>query len=481
MSTISARAILRPVMRWSVRVVIGLIALVTLIILIIAASIPYGMLVPFSQGTTGQDGQAVIINNVNVLTMTDGETLTDQFVLIDDGRIISITSRRPDNAEAYLQVDGHGQTLMPGLIDMHTHIFDRTDLVNYLTSGVTTVRNMMGMPMHLRWREQTENGTLAGARMIAASPSLNQGEWAPFHTFVETPDEARDRVRLYHRQGYDFIKVYDGLSGENLAAVVDEATALGLPGAGHPVLALSLDDFLHSGIVSVEHAEDIYHGALDGSNDQDRIVEVADQFAQSGVPLVPTLMAYRNLQRANADMEGFLASVDMERINPVVRFFGDRAISGYDTYPHSDRMARKMDAMTALVARLYEIDGPIVLGTDTAPAYTMAGETVHDEIDMLINAGVNPYSILRSATSYAAEVLNLSTEIGQIAPGLRAELILIDGDPIADISLLRHPTAVFRAGRYYDREALDILENSGRSTMSTYATIGWLLWHEIQR
>ncbi len=469
----------RLIFGWIGRVAIVLLALLALCALALGASIPYAMLARFDPGSHGVPARNVLVANVAVLTMADQDILARQFVLIEDDHIVSISDEPPPDTAGLTIIDGEGLTLMPGMIDMHTHIFDRTDLVSYLSSGVTTVRNMMGMPMHLRWRDEVATGELPGPRVVTASPTLNGGEFAPFHVFPRDGAEARSLVRRYQTCGYDFVKVYDGLSPEMFSAVVDEARSVDLDVAGHLPRAMSLGDILAADITSIEHAEEIYSTLLVEDGAESHLDGIVDQIVASQTAFTPTLVAYHNLQLANADPEGFLAAVDMARINPVVRFFGHRSTADIIAHGKPERIARKMRLMTELTRRLYERGGVILLGSDTGPAFTIAGRSFHDEIALLSAAGVDPYAILYSATAAAAATLHQSGEIGVIAPDARAELILVAGNPLEDLSTLRRPRGVLMNGRFYDRAALDLLEQRGTKTMSVYATIGWLLWHQL--
>lgn len=445
----------------------------------LGASIPYAMLVRFDPGTVGTSAENTLVADVAVLTMNDRVIRPGQFVLMHKGRIVSVGDAPPPDASRFTVIDGRGLTLMPGLIDMHTHIFDRSDLANYLASGVTTVRNMMGMPMHLKWRAETASGALPGPRLVTASPTLNGGDFAPFHVFPASPAEARAAVRRYRACGYDFIKVYDGVSADVFAAIVAEARSLGVDIAGHLPRAVPLAAVLSAKMVSIEHAEEIYTTLLRDDGTEARLDGIVEQLAGSRTALVPTLIAYRNLQLANENPTRFLASVDSARINPVVRFFSDRAVADIVAAGKPDRIARKMRLMTELTRRLYARSGAVLLGTDTGPAFTVAGRSLHDEIALNAAVGVDSYALLYSATRAPAEVLHLGAEIGVVAPGARAELILVAGDPLKDLGVLRRPRGVFMNGRYYDRAALDALERSGTQPMSSYATIGWLLWHQL--
>ncbi len=458
-----------------------LAAVLALAVIALLASIPYAMVERFDPGTHGAPAESVVIANIDVLTMADSEILPHRFVVIEEGRISSISESPPENAEGQAVVDGAGLTLMPGLIDMHTHIFDRSDLVNYLASGVTTVRNMMGMPMHLRWRAETASGKFPGPRLVTASPTINGGEFAPFHVFPRDVADARSLVRRYRDCGYDFIKVYDGVQPDIFSAVVDEARKANFDVAGHLPRAMSLDDILGADMVSIEHAEEFYSVFMTEDGAEARLDGVVDQLIAANTTITPTLVAYRNLQLANADPQGFLASVDMDRINPVVQFFDHRAADDFIRNGKPDRIARKMRLMTELTRRMYDRGGAVLLGTDTGPAFTVAGRSLHDEIALNAGAGVGPYQILHSGTAAAAAALQMSGEIGVVAPGARAELVVVAGNPLEDLSTLRRPLGVFANDRYYDRHALDRLEQTGARTSNAYATIGWLLWQHLTR
>lgn len=468
-------------LKGALRVGVILIAVMAVGVVVLAASIPFAMLSPVPTGPLGVRAEHVIISDVDVLTMADRQILPRQFVAIQDGRIASISDTPREGAADYFAIDGRGMTLMPGLIDMHAHIFDRSDLANYLAAGATTVRNMMGMPAHLRWRKEIASGELPGPSLITASPTFNSGEFAPFHVFPKNADEARKLVRRYHSCGYDFIKIYDGLSPEIFAAVMDEANETGIDVAGHLPRSLKLQEILSAGLVSIEHAEEIYSTLLTGDDADAQLDSIVEQIAASKTAMTPTLVAYRNLQRANADPEQFFASIDMDRINPVVQFFDHRAADDFIKNGKPDRIARKMRLMTDLTRRLYDRGANVLLGTDTGPAFTIAGASLHDEMALNADAGVDPYAILYSGTVASAAALNQSGEIGVIAPGARAELILVSGNPLADLSILRRPTGVLMNGHYYDRTALDELEKAGAKTSSAYATIGWLLWQQLTR
>jgi len=481
MASLPFSRVSNPFFRWGARLASLLLAVPIIIALVVAFSVPWGLLAGFNPGTQGQAAERVIFANVSVLPMTGEGLLENRFVVVEEGRITAIEPALPDDVTDFVVIDGHGQTLMPGLIDMHVHVFDRTDMLNYVTHGVTTVRNMMGMPMHLRWREGAASGELPGPRLITASPTLNQGEWAPFHRFVDGPEDARERVREYADRGYDLIKVYEGLEADVFSAIMEEASAQGLAVTGHQPNSIDLETFLSAGIVSMEHAEDLYGNNLRRDSKPEDIANLIQRIEGYSVPLTPTLMAYRNLQLANASPDEFFASIDMERINPIVQFFGHRATADMIQYGDPERIQQKMDIMMEVTRLLYANRGGVILGTDTSPAFTVSGETLHDEIALIASTGVPAYEILYSGTVAAANALGMPGETGIIAEGAFADIILVDGNPLDDLSVLRDPQTVIASGRLYQENDLEILRENGTHTMSAYATIGWLIWHELTK
>lgn len=468
-------------LRWGLRLIGGILLLALLVVGFVFASIPWALLAGFDPGTRGVSADRVIFTNVNVLPMTGEGYLTNRHVVIEDGRILSVSQAVPDNLDTYTVIDGQGRTLMPGLIDMHVHVFDRTDMLNYLTHGVTGVRNMMGMPLHLRLRDEVESGRLPGPRMITATPTFNQGEWAPFHRFVESPEEARDLVGAYVAHGYDFVKIYTGLQPDVFQAIMEAAREEGVAVTGHQPIALDIRTFLQAGVASVEHAEDVYNGPLGRSGEPDDIATVRNNFQSNRSPLTPTLMAYRNLQLANADTEGFFASVDMDRINPVVQFFGHRGTAGIIEYGDPERIDRKLGIMMMMTRQLYQRRGGIILGTDTGPAFTVPGHTLHEEIALISSMDIDPYEILYSGTVAPAQVWGLEGELGIVSEGALADLILVEDNPLENLDTLRMPDTVISSGRLYQSDDLQILRDRGTATMSTYATVGWMIWHELMK
>ena len=164
----------------------------------------------------------ILIKNLNLVTMSKDTVISNSSVLIQNGRIVQI-GQNIDNKNAQI-IDGENKFLSPGLIDMHVHVWDRYELGLYLANGVTTVRNLWGIPLHLRIKEELENGDIIGPMFFTSSPKLTGPEdFGDDKVQIESADQARELVQDYHSRGYDFIKTYAGITEPLFDAIVEES------------------------------------------------------------------------------------------------------------------------------------------------------------------------------------------------------------------------------------------------------------------
>src|SRR5690554_673596 len=253
----------------------------------------------------------VLIHNVRLISMVaEAQEVEDGMaVLIRGDRIIEVGATSELSAPPdFLIIDGHGQTLMPGLIDAHIHLQDEAELAAYLAHGVTGVRNMSGYPFHLRLIERLAAGELLGPEMMTTGPILNSRgpNETILQTTVTTADEARAAVHAQFNAGYREIKVYSNLSREAFEAILTEATTLGMDVSGHSAEGVRTPGIPHDkpfdvpweaslgqGIKTLEHIETIVWHSLRDALDENRMREVAAQLAVSGEAVTPTLYAHQ--------------------------------------------------------------------------------------------------------------------------------------------------------------------------------------------
>jgi imidazolonepropionase-like amidohydrolase len=407
---------------------------------------------------------AVAFVGVSVVPMDRERVLADHTVVVRDGRIDQVAPAKeaavPPGA---LVVDGAGRFLLPGLIDMHVHVQHPDELLLFAAYGVTTVRNMganqgavrwLGFPDQRELRDRIAAGELLGPRIVTAGPIVDGRPPAnPFMTVLDGPDEAADEVAAQVAAGYDFVKTYDALDAATFAAVLDAAHAEGLQVAGHVPEALPVTDVLGR-LHTIEH--------LDGYIDPDAatllvaaadLPAVAAATAASGTWTVPTMVLWQK-RVATPDVVGQpeVAYVPAR----IKRVWGDfaRRMQASITYDGGDYAEQMLRLQTQVIASLRDAGAGILLGTDTDNAYLVPGYSAHEELDLLTGAGLTPFEALAAGTRDAAAALGLTEEVGTVIVGKRADLLLVDGDPLDDITVLRDPAGVMLDGRWLPRQGL---------------------------
>ncbi|MEO9483861.1 MAG: amidohydrolase family protein [Ekhidna sp.] len=416
------------------------------------------------------------IADTTLVTETSRFVSEKKTVLINDGKIVSINDVETEIDEGYEVIDGEGKFLMAGLMDMHTHLFDRSDLLLYLANGVTTVRNMMGMSMHLRWREQVINGEYPGPTIYTASPTLNNGKnTGPFHKVVKTAEQAKKAVRKYAEKGYDFIKIYDGINHEQLIAIAEEANRLGLTIAGHPSYEVGIDTLVSSGMVSIEHAEEVLQALLNYKYNEGRSREIARKIRENNIYFTPTLAVYKRIVDATLKGEKIYDEDSLYFINPLMRTIGKKQLKDWVELEDNSNVRLKYDILQWIVRDFREEGVSILLGTDTGPNLTIPGFTLHEEIALMIESGLTTYEVLYSGTVASAKALGMEHAKGAVEIGMDADLILLEKNPLLDVSTLKVPAGVMKDGVWYDKSSLTILLEEAKDHASGFRTFGRLL------
>ncbi len=424
---------------------------------------------------------SLLIRDVRTIDFSGDEPVVREAdsVLIAEGEIVAVGAEAEQGSSNAAQiVDGSGMTLMPGLYDMHVHIWDEAELGAYLGHGVTSVRNLSGMPFLLDMRDRIAAGALVGPRMVTSGPILNgPGPNAQInHQIVATAEEARAAVRAHHAAGYRRLKVYSNLSREAYEAIRDEAALLEMPLLGHTPegvrepgmpgerpFNIGFEEILDDGFETIEHIESVVWHGLRDRHDEEAARALARRIAATGVPVDATLVAFGNLYRVAESGGAYLERPGTDLLNP---FISAMEAPSYERWRNEDAArASGQLAFYKRVANIFQEEGVSLLaGSDSGIFTNIPGISLHDELDLLIEAGLTPYQALRTATVNAAVALGEGDHIARIAPGYRADLLLIVGDPLSDVAVLRSPHAVIAGGRLIDRAGLDALLGSARQT-----------------
>lgn len=415
----------------------------------------------------------VLISHVNIVDVANNDIKTNQFVLIVGDKIQQISSVKPTLSASTKRVDGSGKYLMAGLIDMHVHVFQPADLYQLITHGVTTARVMYGWPQTLEYRELIKKNELIGPDLIVASPIINQE--SPYvnsniHRFVDSPEQAIKLVNKYASQGFDLIKTYDGLQPEMFLAISNAAKENDLPIAGHPSFYLSIDDYISVKPQTIEHIEMLYQASLDYSRDTGLLVKLAKKLAAHSIPVTTTLVVYDNLAKMAVEKHQFIDNLPTDYIHPLFKNLEQQSVDFITTVKDPLEWRSKADYLGYMAKVFNENNVPLVIGSDGGVGYTINGKSTIDEMELLAHYGVPTNDILRAATITPALTLKRNKEVGIVAPGFTANLILLASDPRKDLSVLHNPIAVIKSGRIYNHAALKNLDNKALKHMSWLET-----------
>lgn len=400
----------------------------------------------------GQTGDIAVVG-ATVVPMDREGSLQGRTVLVRGDKILAVAPAGQVDVGAATVVDGKGKFLVPGLADMHVHMTEESDLRLFLLNGVTTVRDLFGSPRNLKWREAVARGAMEGPTLILAGPIFDGDPptW-PGSAVVTTPEAARREVQAQKKAGYDWIKVYNGLAADVYQAILEEAKAQHLPVGGHVPKAVGIDAVLTSGQRSIEHL-DGYVPFFSEPHADDAIVAAT---AKLPVWNCPTLIVTDNFARMD-EPESLAKTKGLDMVSANVRTTWDpKNDFRLKTFtPEMFAEARKRNTIRrGLVRKLSRSGARIVLGTDTGNPYVVPGFAVHEELKLLVAAGLTPGQALRAATMTASELQDAPGSFGAIAAGARADLLLVDRDPLADVTALADPPVVIARGRLYRREQL---------------------------
>ncbi len=398
------------------------------------------------------DEGALAFVNVDVVDSAAGAVLRGQTVIVRGDRIYWVGPRgqAPDLAGVTV-IDGAGRYLSPGLTDMHVHTEQMGQHLLRLAAGVTTVRDMDGFPWLLRTRDAIEGGAMIGATSYVAGTIIADQSLSGYAVVVGTPEEARQVVRNQAECGYSFIKIHNSLSQPLFDAVADEARRWKLDLVGHVPHEISLLHAVQSGHMrTLEHLK----GFL-----MDRTLLPSDEPyapALEGAEVWLTPSLYTNIDRAHGEEARRLAADPRQRYNPRARREDWLANLPAEGSTDATLHDRKIETARIVMARLLPLHPRWLLGTDAAGySFNVAGFAAIDEMLMLRAHGLSDAEIVRAATSEPAVAIRREEEFGRIAPGQRADLVLLSANPLADVGAYQANLGVMARGRWYDRAGLD--------------------------
>lgn len=413
-----------------------------------------------------------VIKNVTVVTMTEtGEVIKGATVAIQDGRILSINGPAPRGAAL---IDGAGKWLIPGLADMHVHLpsaalvgkkryptqapnvfFNTQDVMTpYVANGVTQILNMDSVPESVGQRNQVERGEVTGPHIALAA--LIDGGNGPGRRVANSSD-ARQAVRSILAEGYDFVKVYSGLSEESFFAAVDEANKYGVKTLGHipSVFDGKLESVFIPNYSLVAHAEEFSKYSVELSEKDAR--SFAQMAKKNGAWVSPTLVAMRWIASETRSLDEMKASPYLKYVQPLLqsKWINANRYNRNSSVERANYFDRLVAFHEVLVRELRNAGVKMLAGSDALTSGVVPGFSLHEELELLQKAGLTPSETLASATRLPAVWLGTDGDRGTVEAGKRADLVLLDADPLVDIRNTRKISGVLVGGRWHDRRKLE--------------------------
>lgn len=437
------------------------------------------------------DSKTFVITNVNVIPMDTEHILKNQTVVIQDGKITALGSKVKMPKDTTV-INGAGKYLIPGLFDMHMHIREGSerDLNMYLANGVTTIRSMHGSPWHLELRGKINSGEILGPRFFTTGPTTATER-------IDTPEKAEKLVLEQKKAGYDAIKQYgsgtsEGMSRETYHRLMEAAKRENMRVIGHAPRNMPLSVALEEGQNSIDHAEEIYYTSeailkfykphIDFQFGRTSLEDyrkanpefpelkkmtpvfkkLARDAKQANLEFTATLTSFETIWRqTTSQFDAMLKEPELKYVEPLTRASWGPQTNRYRSnwmprLTEMDKMLKQsLELQKMMVKEFNDAGVPVMTGTDAPLTFVYPGFSLHHELELFVESGLSPYDALRAATATPARVLKIDDQVGTIAVGKTADLVLLDANPLDDIKNTQKISGVFTKGRWLSKTDID--------------------------
>ncbi|GAA0880641.1 amidohydrolase family protein [Algoriphagus jejuensis] len=419
--------------------------------------------------------QEFLIHHVNVVTMLDDKILEDHSIYVKDGKILEIAPEKDISARGIQAVDGKGGFVFPGLAEFHAHLpnpdqfgpeFQEDVLWLYLANGVLRIRSMLGHESHLTLKAKVEKSEVPGPRMFVSGPSLNGSS-------VADPEAGRQMVRVQKAAGYDHLKLHPGLDTPKFLAIADEAKKVGIFYGGHVSLDVGLVTSVTNGYRSVEHIDGFLEAMLPegttidptvsgpfnmnlvGQVDQTKLAGLIQLCLENKTWIAPTLTLFERYfgyqpaheLRQQPEMVYLPGQLVTQWFNTKTKLEADGVLAETKVKPY-------LDFRQKLFLDLHKANVPMIMSSDSPQVFNVPGFSIHREIASMSEAGMSNYEILKTGSVNCADYFEESGEWGVLKPGAAAEFVLVQKNPLEDLTTMQKPQAIMIQGKFIQQDEL---------------------------
>lgn len=420
--------------------------------------------------------------NANLIDGTGALAKAGQTVVVRDGRIIAVGSDVSAPADAKV-IDLAGKTLMPGLVQLHEHLFYTADDPEfftvstqpvhfprlYLAGGVTTARTAGSFEPYtdIRVKEAIESGRLSGPDFDLTAPYFEgePGAVLQLHT-LKSADEAREMVRYWAGQGFTSVKVYTNITREHLSATIDEAHKNGMKVTGHicsitfrEAADLGIDQFAHGFFTATDFVEnkkpdvcprgsDQFNSLMNTNPNSTAAQALFKHLIEKGTSVTATLAVLSRWVPETPPLPGWAKAL-LDEDTLVAHL--ERREAALSSAGRIDAGRKRLEAAAKMNIAFWRAGGKLVIGSDTTSGGgVLPGHANVRSMEMLVKYGMPAIDVIRAATLSGAETMGLDADRGSVEVGKRADLIIVEGDPSIDMAALHNIRSVFKNGVGYD-------------------------------
>ncbi|MGI8704648.1 MAG: amidohydrolase family protein [Sphingomicrobium sp.] len=411
-------------------------------------------------------GPGIAFTNVTLVPMDSERLVPGQTVVVRDGRITAIGQTAAMTLPADLpQIDGNGRFLVPGLAEMHAHVppnpkddqWTKDVLFLYVANGIIYARSMLGAPHHLKLRAKAERGEIISPRLLLSGPSFNGNS-------VASPEAGRKMVAEQKAAGYDFLKIHPGLDRPRYDAVAAAARAAPIPFGGHVPDAVGIERALEAGQRTIDHLDGIMSllvpAGVDTGDpgffgygfaphaDGRRIDHAAERIREAGVWLVATESLIHHFMLPDPH-QPLAAREELRFVPKKMRESWAKSRSDLHSSPQYklEQARRFVEIRGRLIKALNDGGAGLLLGSDSPQVFNVPGFAIHRELAVLVDAGLSPFEALSTGTRNVGRFLD-DEHHGIIAKGARADLILLEANPLEDVTNVQRRAGVMLGGRW---------------------------------